>query len=79
MKIHAIKKKIEHIIVGVLNVDDLPLNASSINVQEWDSLAYLTIVSKLEKEFKLKITQKNINNFNSIENIIKEIKLCIKK
>ena len=79
MKIHAIKKKIEHIIVGVLNVDDLPLNASSINVQEWDSLAYLTIVSKLEKEFKLKITQKNINNFNSIKNIIKEIKLCIKK
>ena len=79
MKISEITKKVKDIIVGVLHIDNLPLNASSINVKEWDSLAYLTIVSKLEKDFKLKITQKNINNFNNIKNIIKEIKLCIKK
>ena len=46
------KKKIESLIKKVLNIDSLPLNASSTNVREWDSLAYLTIISKLENEFK---------------------------
>lgn len=73
------KKKIESLIKKVLNINTLPKNASSTNVEEWDSFAYLTIVSKLEKEFKLTINQKNINNFNSIENIIKEINLCKKR
>ena len=53
--------------------------ASSLNVVEWDSLAYLTKISKIEKTFKIKINQKNINNFGSVENIVKEIKKCKKK
>ena len=73
------KKKIESLIKKVLKIDSLPLNASSTNVREWDSLAYLTIISKLENEFKLTVNQTNINNFNNIENIIKEINLCKKR
>ena len=73
------KKKIENLIKKVLNINTLPKKASSTNLEEWDSFAYLTIISKLEKEFKLTINQKNINNFNSIENIIKEINLCKKR
>lgn len=73
------KKKIENLIKKILNIDTLPRKASSANIEEWDSFAYLTIIAKLEKEFKLTINQKNINNFNSIENIIKEINLCKKK
>ena len=79
MNNQQIKKKIESLIKKVLNIDTLPRKASSKNLEEWDSFAYLTIISKLEKEFKLTINQKNINNFNSIENIIKEINLCKKK
>ena len=37
-------------------------------------LAYLSIVDKLEKQFDVKINSKNINNFSSIEKIVKEIK-----
>ena len=37
------------------------------------------IISKLENEFKLTVNQTNINNFNNIENIIKEINLCKKR
>ena len=61
------------------SIEPLPLDASTENVEQWDSLAYLSIVSKLEKEFELKINQENINKFNSLENIVKEIEICVKK
>jgi len=78
MKNHEISKKVETLILEVLNIETLPINASTENIDEWDSLAYLSIVSKLEKKFKLKIYQENINKFNSIKNIVKEIELCKK-
>lgn len=78
MKNHEISKKVETLILEVLNIETLPINASTENIEEWDSLAYLSIVSKLEKKFKLKIYQENINKFNSIKNIVKEIELCKK-
>jgi len=78
MKNHEISKKVETLILEVLNIGTLPINASTENIEEWDSLAYLSIVSKLEKKFKLKIYQENINKFNSIKNIVKEIELCKK-
>ena len=74
-----LKNKIQKLIKEILNIKELPKKASSLNVVEWDSLAYLTIISKIEKTFKIKINQKNINNFGSVENIIKEIKKCKKK
>ena len=78
MKNHEISKKVETLLLEVLNIGTLPINASTENIEEWDSLAYLSIVSKLEKKFKLKIYQENINKFNSIKNIVKEIELCKK-
>ena len=78
MKNHEISKKVENLILEVLNIETLPINASTENIDEWDSLAYLSIVSKLEKKFKLKIYQENIDKFNSIKNIVKEIGLCKK-
>ena len=79
MQNQEIGKKVENLILEVLNIESLPLDASTENVEQWDSLAYLSIVSKLEKEFKLKIHQENINKFNSLENIVKEIEICTKK
>jgi len=79
MQNQEITKKVENLILEVLNIESLPLKASAENVEQWDSLAYLSIVSKLEKEFKLKISQENINKFNSLENIVKEIEVCTKK
>ena len=60
MQNQEIGKKVENLILEVLNIESLPLDASTENVEQWDSLAYLSIVSKLEKEFKLKIHQGNI-------------------
>ena len=79
MQNQEISKKVKNLILEVLNIENLPLDASTENVEQWDSLAYLSIVSKLEKEFELKIHQENINKFNSLENIVKEIEICVKK
>ena len=68
MENHKISKKLETLILETLGIETLPINASMENVEEWDSLAYLSIDAKIEKEFKLKIHQENINKFNSIKN-----------
>tara|TARA_B110000879_G_C10668904_1_gene317167 strand:- start:50 stop:274 length:225 start_codon:yes stop_codon:yes gene_type:complete len=50
-------------------------NASQENTPQWDSLNYLLICSELEKKFKIKISSKNINKFNSFKAILKILKI----
>ena len=45
----------------------------SENTSEWDSLAYLSVISVMEEEFEIEITEKNINNFGSVKNILNEV------
>ncbi|MAG38634.1 hypothetical protein CMO90_00945 [Candidatus Woesearchaeota archaeon] len=79
MKDKEINKKVINLISEVLNVKNLSSKASQENTEQWDSLAYLSIIAKLENEFKIKINQKNINNFGSIKKIVDEIKSCLTK
>ena len=76
MQKHEIDKKVKALLLEILNVEKLPLDASQENMAEWDSIAYLTIIARLEEKFKLKINQDNINNFGSVKGIVKEIELC---
>ena len=76
MQKNKINKKVETLISEVLNIENLHLDASQENMEEWDSIAYLTIIARLEEKFKLKINQDNINNFGSVKDIVKEIELC---
>ena len=57
----------------VLNVNSINLQSSQENTSEWDSLAYLSVISVMEEEFEIEITEKNINNFGSVKNILNEI------
>ena len=72
MQKHEINKKVKVLLLKILNVENLPLDASQENMAEWDSIAYLTIIARLEEKFKLKINQDNINNFSNFKNIIRE-------
>ena len=76
MRKHVINKKVKTLLSEVLNVENLTLDASQENMAEWDSIAYLSIIARLEEKFKLKINQDNINNLGSVKGIIKEIELC---
>tara|TARA_B100000959_G_C14519601_1_gene434864 strand:+ start:269 stop:499 length:231 start_codon:yes stop_codon:yes gene_type:complete len=63
-------KKIKEIICEVLNIDEIDDNAKQEDHIEWDSLAYLSIISELEDQFNISISSKNINNFDSVQNIL---------
>jgi acyl carrier protein len=54
-------------------------DARQEDYSEWDSLTYLRILAAFEAEFNIQITPENINEFNSIPNIVEEITKCQKQ
>ena len=57
-------KKIKEIICEVLNIDEIDDNAKQEDHIEWDSLAYLSIISELEDQFNISISSKSSNSIN---------------
>jgi acyl carrier protein len=72
-----IAERVQILIKDVLNADSISMDSCQDNIAEWDSMAYLTIVAALEKEFGVRIGPENINRFNSVKNIIKEVEKCL--
>ena len=70
---NKIEQKVCLLIEKALNVNSINLQSSQENTSEWDSLAYLSVISTIEEEFEIEITEKNINNFGSVKNILNEI------
>lgn len=67
------QKEILSIIQTTLNLseDELTMNSTMNNVEEWDSLGQLAILSSLDKHFDGKIASiKELANADSIEKII---------
>ncbi len=71
--------RIKAILLDELKLETVSDDAKQEHYTEWDSLAYLGIIGALEEEFGIQITPENINNFNSIPNIVKEITKCKKQ
>ena len=67
------EQKVITLVSTALNVNSINLQSSQENTSEWDSLAYLSVISAMEEEFEIDITEKNINNFGSVKNILNEI------
>ena len=63
-------KEIIKLVKDILN-EKINLNSNQSNCKNWDSMAYLSILSSLEKKYKIKINQKNFSKFNSIKNILR--------
>ena len=57
--------RIKLIIAEVLNlaIEEVPSDAAQENFSDWDSMAYLSILSNIEDEFGIYISQENIDNF----------------
>ena len=68
----SVESKVLEIVKGVLN-EDVTEKSSVQNIVSWDSLAYMAILSCVEDEFGIEVSGNNINNFDSITNIISEI------
>jgi len=73
MKHSETEQKVITLVSTALNVNSINLQSSQENTSEWDSLAYLSVISAMEEEFEIEITEKNINNFGSVKNILNEV------
>ena len=67
------EQKVITLVSTALNVNSINLQSSQENTSEWDSLAYLSVISIMVEEFEIEITEKNINNFGSVKNILNEV------
>ena len=67
------KKKLLLILKNILNKKKINEDSNSDNTPQWDSLSYINIIVKVEKEFSVKINQKNFHKFNSFKNILRII------
>ena len=67
------EQKVITLVSTALNINSIDLQSSKENTSEWDSLAYLSVISAKEEEFEIAITEKNINNFGSVKNILNEV------
>ena len=58
-------------IVKTVTRSDLVDGDSSIeNLSNWDSLAYMSIISEIEINYEVEVNEENINNFSSIKSIV---------
>ena len=69
----VLKERVKEILIDILNLDFIDDNACQEDYAEWDSMAYLSIVAAIEDEFGIAINGTNINKFNTIPNILKEM------
>lgn len=66
-------ERVREILKAELNLGELPLDASNQTLSEWDSLTYMSIVTRIEDEFSMVADASNIQKFTSLESIVKLI------
>ena len=71
------KNKIKNIMASVfeVSVDDINDDSSPDNIENWDSLRHMNLITVLEEEFEIRFNEEQITemmNFSLIELIIKE-------
>ena len=78
---NKIDSKIKIIISKYLKISEksIKLNLRASNCKNWDSLNFLTLISNLEKNFKIKFNYKEMIMLDSYKNIIKVLNNKINK
>jgi acyl carrier protein len=61
------------IIKEVISENKIDISSKSSQFIRWDSLAYVNIALKLEKKFNIKIKASDMENMNSVKEIVKII------
>ena len=76
-----ISSRVQSIVAEALNLELDEVHSETVqeDLTEWDSMNYLTILSNIEDEFGVSVSEDNINKFGSVSQIMEEIKKCQKK
>lgn len=68
------EEKVFKILKDVLEMDEVSMNTSQDNCENWNSLRHLNLVSELEDEFDVEFEPEEIAEMKSVNNIIEIIK-----
>ena len=64
------KEKVIEIMKDVLETEDISLNTSQENCDNWNSLRHLNLVSELEEAFNMEFEPEEIADIHSVNSII---------
>ena len=64
------KEKVIEIMKDVLETEDISLNTSQENCENWNSLRQLNLVSELEDEFDVEFEPEEIAEMKSVERVL---------
>ncbi len=64
------KEKVIEIVKDVLETEDISLNTSQENCENWNSLRHLNLVSELEEAFNMEFEPEEIADMHSVNSII---------
>tara|TARA_Y100001970_G_C14256833_1_gene876169 strand:+ start:5229 stop:5480 length:252 start_codon:yes stop_codon:yes gene_type:complete len=63
-------ESIIEIVKEATRCNDVSSDSSTETLSEWDSLAYMSILSEIEVDYDVEITEDNIASFDSISSIV---------
>ena len=75
--IHNNEEELTRSVVEIVRVvtrsNEVNEDSSTETLSEWDSLAYMSILSEIEVDYDVEITEDNIGSFDSISSIVQII------
>jgi len=57
----------------IFEVDDLDVSLSFSELDEWNSLAVLSVLAILDSDYRINISKKELDRFSSIAEFIKHV------
>ena len=68
--------RLKEIFEDVLEIENVNLIASTTadDVEGWDSLAHISLIAAIERQFKIKFTMAEIVNLHNVGNLVELIK-----
>lgn len=75
MEREEIKKKLNEIFCDELDNEDIVLtdDTTADDVEEWDSLSHVQLISAIEKKFNIRFTSKEILGWKNVGELINSI------
>ena len=67
--------KLKNIFKEIFNDNNIILNneMTAKDIDNWDSLTHMLLITKIEEDFSIKFKLKELNNLNNVGNLIKII------
>jgi acyl carrier protein len=68
-----VRSKLKSIFESVLDVDDLDLrdDLSAGDIEEWDSLSHVRLIVTVERQFKVKFSNSEIESLKNVGDLIR--------